>query len=151
MAQARLAALILSAAIFALGLIWSGEAGAASEGEMCGGLPGIMCDEGLWCDPEPGKCGGADISGVCVKTGEICPKDAKDFRPVCGCDDHTYGNDCERRAAKVAKAADGACDPEKCPEMVDPVCATKDGKRVTYSNDCRAKRSGATDITKGGC
>lgn len=147
-------AILLSAAIIALGVLSSFRAGAADkagEGEMCGGIGGIQCDEGLWCDPEPGQCGGADISGICVKAGEVCPKDTKDFHPVCGCDDHTYSNDCERRAAKVAKAADGACDPETCRDIQDPVCATKDGKRVTYNNDCRAKRSGATDITKGAC
>jgi hypothetical protein len=135
----------------AFGLFGSGKAGAAGEGEMCGGIAGIPCKEGLWCDPELGQCGGADIAGVCVVVGDICLKNTKDFRPVCGCDDHTYGNDCERRAAKVAKASDGACDPEKCKEINDPVCATKDGKRTTYANDCRAKRSGATDISKGAC
>ena len=38
-----------------------------------------------------------------------------------------------------------------CPEMVDPVCGTKDGKRKDYTNDCFAKEDGDTDITKGKC
>src|SRR5216684_4078825 len=77
---------------------------AAGVGEKCGGFPGIRCDRGLWCDPAPGRCGGADILGVCVKIRSGCPKakpGQKDFRPVCGCDKRTYGNDCERQQHKV--------------------------------------------------
>jgi hypothetical protein len=38
-----------------------------------------------------------------------------------------------------------------CPEVEIPVCATKNGKRVRYGNDCKAKRDGATDINPGEC
>ncbi|WOJ90280.1 Kazal-type serine protease inhibitor family protein [Methylocapsa polymorpha] len=76
------------------------------EGGVCGGIAGIACDGKLWCDPEPGHCGGADIAGKCIAVPEICNKI---FKPVCGCDDKTYSNDCERQAAKVAKKSEGAC------------------------------------------
>lgn len=148
MTEARVAGIIFLAAIFGSTLMWSGEANAASEGEMCGGFAGIKCDNGLWCEPEPGKCGVADVGGTCVTVPTLCPKD---FNPVCGCGNLPFGNDCERRATKVAKASDGACDPKKCPEVVDKVCATKDGKRATYANDCFARVDGATEITKGAC
>jgi hypothetical protein len=78
----------------------------AQAGEMCGGIAGIGCDKGLFCDPEANQCRGADIGGVCKPRSEAC---TKDFRPVCGCNGVTYSNDCMRIAAGVAKQADGAC------------------------------------------
>jgi hypothetical protein len=81
-------------------------ANAVGVGKMCGGIAGIKCDTGLFCDPRPGLCGGADVDGKCVKPTKICIKIRK---PVCGCDNKTYGNDCERIAAQVGKAHNGEC------------------------------------------
>jgi hypothetical protein len=44
-----------------------------------------------------------------------------------------------------------AAAPTFCPEVEIPVCGTKDGRRVRYGNECKAKRDGATNITPGGC
>jgi hypothetical protein len=79
---------------------------AGAEGDVCGGIRGLGCAEGLWCDPDPGNCSGADIQGTCVATPPMC---TRDYRPVCGCDGRTHGNECSRKASRVAKDHDGEC------------------------------------------
>jgi hypothetical protein len=83
-----------------------GAAKTADIGEACGGTAKTACAPDRWCEPQPGQCGGADPTGTCVRVPEICNEA---YIPVCGCDTKTYGNDCERRAAKVRKAHDGTC------------------------------------------
>ncbi len=97
--------LLLALTIGPLSFGW--EANAVGVGQMCGGLAGRpSCDAGLWCDPEPGKCGVADVQGKCIKVPDACTKDIK---PVCGCGNKRFGNDCERQMAKVPKDHDGDC------------------------------------------
>jgi len=81
----------------------------AHDGEcrdVCGGIQGLPCPDGEFCELPPGQCNGADLQGVCTPIPEAC---IAIFDPVCGCDGRTYGNDCERQAAQVQKAHDGEC------------------------------------------
>jgi hypothetical protein len=74
--------------------------------QICGGFLGLPCPSGQFCELPAGMCNAADLQGVCEPIPGVCPLV---FEPVCGCDGTTYGNDCTRKSAGVAKDHDGAC------------------------------------------
>jgi hypothetical protein len=79
-------------------------------GEFCGGLAGVSCAEGLYCNYEPeAMCGAADQSGTCAVKPRAC---TKEYNPVCGCDGQTYGNACTAASSGVSIVHQGACEDE---------------------------------------
>jgi hypothetical protein len=77
-----------------------------SIGQTCGGIAGLTCDLGQICDMSENSVCGVDLEGVCAIPAEIC---TTEFDPVCGCNDVTYANDCERQRAGVALQSRGEC------------------------------------------
>jgi hypothetical protein len=99
-------------ALLILPLLTTLPASAAKEGEMCGGIAGIACDEGQFCEFPAGQCGTPDLAGKCEKVPEVCfeaGSDTQAILPVCDCDGNEYANDCKRKMAGAQKSHDGPC------------------------------------------
>jgi hypothetical protein len=83
----------------------------ADAGMICGGLAGVPCPSGSFCQLPANTCLGADFQGTCTAIPQVCDQI---YAPVCGCDGVTYGNDCERLAATAQLDHAGACAGAHC-------------------------------------
>jgi len=101
-------AIVLGLAFGSTGAVAAGKK--AGQGETCGGIIGISCNKGLFCQNAPGQCKVADAQGKCEMIPKIC---GKIFLPVCGCNGKTYPNDCERQRARAQLDHEGACEKKK--------------------------------------
>jgi Kazal-type serine protease inhibitor domain len=76
-------------------------------GETCGGIAGIQCPAGFFCQQDAGQCLEVlDGAGTCQQKPEMC---TQDYTPVCGCDGQTYSNACVAASAGVSVAIEGEC------------------------------------------
>lgn len=103
MRRVAMAVLVLMAA--SCGAPDTGPRSGAGEGTICGGLSGIGCGAGLYCDTGPGQCTAAG-AGTCRVRPQVC---TAIYAPVCGCDGETYASDCVAATAGVTVAAAGEC------------------------------------------
>jgi hypothetical protein len=90
----------------AASLLVFASTGDASAQNRCGGLRGPRCGPGQYCEKTPRVCRLHRSLGVCVVRPRICPRI---FRPVCGCDGHTYANACEAASAGASVLHPGKC------------------------------------------
>ena len=99
-------------------------------GESFGG-PLPACFAGEFCRYEPG-CGFDDGLGVCTPRPVGCRSDG---RPVCGCDNVSYDNECEANLAGTSVLRDGPCSADarfRVPTM-RASCAPADGPAWSFT------------------
>jgi hypothetical protein len=80
---------------------------AEGEGQMCGGIAGIACGDGLYCNYEGGHCGAGDQAGTCRTRPTVC---TLEMSPVCGCDGRVYSNSSCAAVAGVSVASRNECE-----------------------------------------
>jgi hypothetical protein len=85
----------------------SGGTGGAGGAASCSTAPPVPCPSTQICDLDtPNRCAAGFEPGHCIALPTICPTVVV---PVCGCDNQTYNNDCERQRARAQLAHTGMC------------------------------------------
>jgi hypothetical protein len=86
----------------------------------CGGIQGLTCALGQYCDLGVGACGVADAQGTCVDKPEVC---MDQYAPVCGCDGISYSTACDAAASGVNVDHSGMCPGQPCGTIAGGGCA----------------------------
>lgn len=93
------------------------QAGGQPSGSTCGGIAGLRCAAGLFCNYEESAgglgCDGsvADASGVCQPVPETCGSQSQ---LVCGCDRRSYEDPCAAHKAGVSVLREDLCTELDC-------------------------------------
>lgn len=89
-------------------LVWLAAAlPAVAQSGACGGLAGIQCAQGEFCDyGATGSCGAGDRQGVCQPVPQFC---TMNYDPVCGCDGQIHSNACMANGAGTSVAPPKHC------------------------------------------
>ena len=109
---------------------------------ICGTIKGLTCPAGQYCDFGVGQCQVADAQGTCKTKPEVC---TREYNPVCGCDNKTYGNACAAAAAGVSIDHKGECNPPK-----PQACGGIAGIKCPDDQICVDDPGDACDPAKGG-
>lgn len=83
-----------------------GNTGGTGGGGVCGGLAGVTCGAGEFCDFPENMCGGDDGQGTCVAKPDACDSS---LAPVCACDGTVYSNECVAQQAGQDLQLLGGC------------------------------------------
>ena len=88
-----------------------GDDGGDADGgpvPLCGGLAGLQCEDGEYCNWPDDSCGVADSAGVCEPRPG--PDDCEpDGDKVCACNGASYVNACAAAVAGADVSATGSC------------------------------------------